>query len=102
MLLISETARLGHYHLMTPEAFQQMTIAFERFETITIVVVVAVSLLGLAFQAVVLYLMFGKVLIPISRSLCNYLDAQSWHVDHQYRPRPGREDKSDSRYQPKA
>ena len=56
--------------------------------------------LALSIQAGLLYLMFGKVLIPISCSLCNFLDAKSWNIDHQYKSRPGHELESDSRYKP--
>jgi hypothetical protein len=94
---------------MNPDqAFQQWTIAMQRIETIIIVSWVVAALLFLLFNGVVLYLTFGRVLIPLSRSLCNYLDAQAWHVDHQYKSRPGVEkgviDKSgaESRYMPKS
>jgi hypothetical protein len=56
--------------------------------------------LQVGMVAGLLYLMFGKVLIPVARSLCNFLDAKAWSMDHQYKPRPGHEPESDLRYRP--
>ena len=80
---------------MNPDQF---TIAAERME----IIIIFFCVLGIGIQAGLLYLMFGKVLIPISRSLCNFLDAKSWNIDHQYKPRPAHEPEPDSRYTPRS
>jgi hypothetical protein len=87
---------------MNPELyFQQWTVAMERAETTFIVTMIVIALVALAVNGFILYLTFGKVLIPLTRSVCNYLDAKSWAADHQYKPRPGHEPQSDSHYMPK-
>jgi hypothetical protein len=87
---------------MMPDALQQFSIAVERFQTILILWTALWLLLVPAFTGAALYLTFGRVLIPLTRSLCNFLDAHAWHVDHQYRTRPGHgEQDPDSRYMPK-
>jgi hypothetical protein len=63
--------------------------AMERWQTIWIVTAAVLTVTTLAFYGVLVYLTFGRVLIPLARSLCNFLDAQAWHVDHQYKTRPG-------------
>ena len=65
---------------MNPEVlFQQYTVFLQRLGLELIIV----SLLVIAINAGLIYLMFGKVLIPITRALCNFLNAKAWHIDHQ-------------------
>ena len=70
---------------MNPEVlFQQYTVFLQRLE----LEVIIVSLLLIGINAGLIYLMFGKVLIPITRALCNFLDAKAWDTDHQRKQRP--------------
>lgn len=83
---------------MNPDLiFQQLTVALQRTE----ILMIAFWVLFLALQSLILYLTFGKVLIPLTRSVCNYLDAQAWNIDHRYTARPGHEPKSDDHYMPR-
>ena len=52
------------------------------------IIVIFFFVLAIGLQAGLLYLMFGKVLIPITRALCNFLNAKAWNIDHQYTARP--------------
>ena len=51
---------------MTPD--QLWTIVWQRFETETFIIFGVVFLLGLALNGLLLYLTFGRVLIPVAWS----------------------------------
>ena len=76
--------------------FEQSTVALQRMEFIEIFF----GVLAIGLVAVWFYLLFGRVLIPVARSLCNFLDAKAWNIDHQNKSRPGQEPESDSRDMP--
>jgi hypothetical protein len=62
---------------------QQYIVFLQRLE----LEVIIMSLFMIGIQAGLIYLMFGKVLIPITRALCNFLNAKAGYIDPQRKDR---------------
>lgn len=85
---------------MNPEFFQEAVAELHRSQTTAWIIVGVGFLLALALNGFLFYLTFYRVLIPLTRSLCGFLDAHAQPSD-QHNPKPITAPPSDSRYMPK-